>query len=165
MSIEKSLQEQKQAIWNYILSNHVLSMSACNHDDIWSANMFYAAHPLQDSVYIMTSMFTNHGQLMLQNAMVSGTISDQTKDVEQLKGIQFQGLAAVLTGTEEEHALSLYAGQFPVAKKMKETVWKITFTVLKYTDNSLGFGTKMIWQNTAVAGFLVCKRKIYYDQH
>ena len=145
-SLNQTLPEQKEAIWQYILSNHVMSISAWEQEDSWSANLFYAADILQDGVYVMTSKLTHHGQLMQKNAVVSGTISEQTEDLTQLKGIQFLGIATILPGGLIQNALSVYQQRFPEAKERQETLWKIAFTRLKFTDNSLGFGTKMNWQ-------------------
>lgn len=145
-SLNRTPPEQKEAIWQYILSNHVMSISAWEQDDIWSANLFYAADVSQDCVYVMSSKFTHHGQLMQKNAVLSGTISEQAVDVTQLKGIQFLGIATILPDSLIQNALSVYQHRFPVAKERQETLWKIAFTRLKFTDNSLGFGTKMVWQ-------------------
>ncbi len=144
--LNQTLSEQKEAIWQYILSNHVMSISAWEQDDIWSANLFYAADISQDCVYVMSSKLTHHGQLMQKNGVVSGTISEQTEEVTQLKGIQFLGIATILHDSLIQNAQSVYQQRFPVAKERQETLWKIAFTRLKFTDNSLGFGTKMIWQ-------------------
>ena len=134
--------DQKTTIWLYLLSNHVLSLSANFEEECWSASLFYAGDPDNNAVYIMTDPATQHGALMLKNPVITGTICDQNADVSSLKGIQFKAFAAI---TATNDAMALYLERFPVAKKMAGTLWKINFTVLKYTDNSLGFGTKLIW--------------------
>lgn len=146
MIVDTSLSGQKEAIWSYLLSNHVLSITAYSRNDAWSANLFYAGDPQQDCVYVMSSISTKHGALMKQQPVVSGTISGQEEDMTKLKGIQFLGIATVLPESDCDTALAIYQQRFPIAKHMQETLWKITFTVLKYTDNSLGFGTKLFWQ-------------------
>lgn len=144
--METSCSRQKEAIWSYVLSNHVLGITAFSPRDMWSANLFYAGDLEHDCVYVMSGIATRHGQLMQQQSQVSGTICAQIENVAELKGIQFQGLTSVLSGGDYDHAMAIYQKRFPIAEKMKETLWKISFTIVKYTDNSLGFGTKLIWE-------------------
>lgn len=129
-------------IWNYIRSNHVLSITSSHHGDAWSANLFYACDYERKRLYVMTSETTRHGALMLGNDQVCGTISDQTRDIAQLKGLQYAGVATI-ANTDE--AIGFYQQQYPMAKQHQETLWIITFTALKLTDNSAGFGTKYLW--------------------
>ena len=35
--------------------------------------------------------------------------------------------------------------KFPIAMLMETTLWVVSLTYLKMTDNKLGFGKKMIW--------------------
>ncbi|MBP1652239.1 MAG: hypothetical protein H6Q26_2396 [Bacteroidetes bacterium] len=130
-------------IWNYIRSNHVLSITSFHNGDVWAANLFYACDYEQKRLLFMTSEInTKHGALMLANSHVVGTICDQTVDVAQLKGLQYTAVATIVHAPE---ALDVYMQQFPMAKHHQETLWMITFTALKLTDNSAGFGTKYTW--------------------
>lgn len=144
--MDASSSNDRVAIWLYILSNHVFSITAYSPDDVWSANLFYAADYLNDCVYVMTSTRTRHGEIMIKQPQVSGTICLPTENIAELKGIQFNGVAQLLSEAEYASAFETYQQRFPVAKKMQETLWKISFKILKYTDNSRGFGTKLIWQ-------------------
>ena len=40
-----------------------------------------------------------------------------------------------------------YLKRFPVAMLMKTTLWVVEPTLMKYTDNRMGFGKKLIWKN------------------
>jgi uncharacterized protein YhbP (UPF0306 family) len=134
--------DQETIIWNYIRMNHVLSITSTYQGDAWSANLFYACDDEQKRLYVMTAATTRHGALMLANSQVTGTISDQTHDIARLKGLQYAGVATI-ANTDE--TIGIYQQQYPIAKQHQETLWMITFTALKLTDNSAGFGTKYLW--------------------
>ena len=38
-----------------------------------------------------------------------------------------------------------YNRRFPVARMLSAPVWEIRLDEIKFTDNTLGFGKKMIW--------------------
>lgn len=129
-------------IWSFIDKNHVISLTAYSKGKLWSANLFYAHDMVNKCLWIMTSGDTEHGKLMKENWMVTGTISDQESNVLLLRGIQYIGNIEIC---EDKAGLICYQKRFPVAKLHKETLWKLTFCRLKYTNNTLGFGYKLNW--------------------
>lgn len=136
-----------ERMWQYIAGYHVLTLCTHNPFGSWAANLFYATDAINQCLYVLTSENTRHGTMMQANPSISGTISDQQADVSQLRGLQFRATITRLTGDEENLGRDCYEGRFPIAKKMKETVWKISFTELKLTDNTAGFGTKYNWRS------------------
>ena len=38
-----------------------------------------------------------------------------------------------------------YVNRFPIARMLRAPVWEIRPDELKFTDNTLGFGTKLHW--------------------
>lgn len=139
------MEKPESLIWQYIEDNWVVSFTTQQGEILWTANAFYIVESETVSLIILSSTTTEHGKMLLQNPIVSGTISNQEKDVAQLKGLQFSGEMKPLQGEQAEQAFQNYCERFPIAQKMKETVWQLRFTRLKYTDNSLGFGTKLYW--------------------
>lgn len=140
------MENSESLIWQYIQANWVVSFTTQQDGKLWSANAFYVADFERKSLIILSGKETQHGQMLLQNPKVSGTISNQEKEIPQLKGLQFSGEMTILENEQSEHAFRLYCEQFPIAKQMRETVWRLHFSELKYTDNSLGFGTKLYWK-------------------
>lgn len=132
-------------IWQYIEQNWVVSFTTNLKEELWSANAFYIFEKENHSLIILSSQTTKHGKMLLENPLVAGTISNQIADISQLKGIQFNGEMQILDTESSDIAFEKYCEKFPVAKTRKETVWRLTFTQIKYTDNSLGFGTKLYW--------------------
>ncbi len=144
------MEKDASIIWQYIQANWVVSFTTQQGEKLWSANAFYVGEKETNSLILLSSENTQHGQMLLQNPKVSGTISNQEKDVALLKGLQFAGEMHPLENEEANRAFELYCQQFPIARQMKETVWQLRFSILKYTDNSLGFGTKLYWSDESI---------------
>ncbi|WP_447642080.1 MULTISPECIES: hypothetical protein [Chitinophagaceae] len=140
------MENAESLIWQYIQANWVVSFTAHLEEKLWSANAFYVTDFERKSLLILSSKETQHGRMLLQNPIVSGTISNQEKNVSALKGLQFSGEMTILENERGDNAFQLYCEEFPIAKQMRETVWQLRFSELKYTDNSLGFGTKLYWK-------------------
>jgi len=79
------------------------------------------------------------------HSRVSGTIALETKLTGKIRGIQFSGNMKKLEGTELQKAKQEYVERFPVARLIKIVLWGVEPTLLKFTDNRLGFGRKLLW--------------------
>ncbi len=134
---------------NYLKKHHVLTLCAGNSDNMWAANCFYVFDEQQVAFWLMTEESTRHGQLMLQNTRVVGTVTTPPKSVMLIKGIQYAGEIFRPTEEREKLALACYQKQFPIAKAMKAPVWEIRLDELKMTNNTLGFAKKIYWQRSA----------------
>ncbi|MBN6065438.1 hypothetical protein HYE66_03050 [Aggregatibacter actinomycetemcomitans] len=125
---------------------HIVSISTYSQDDFWAANCFYAFDEERVRLIIMTKTSTRHGQIMLQNAHVVGTIVEQTKKVTEMEGIQFSGIARLLENKDErKKAINLYTKKQPLAKLMNNDIWEISLTEIKHTSNKLVFAGKTNW--------------------
>lgn len=132
-------------ILKFLKKNHVLALCAAADGEMWSANCFYVTDSDSLSLYFMTEMKTLHATLMAKSPQVVGTIAPHPKTIALITGIQYRGEATVLTGEEERHARQVYCTHFPVAIAMKAPVWRLTLNHIKMTDNTLGFGKKLLW--------------------
>lgn len=132
-------------ILKFLNKHHVLALCAVADGEMWSANCFYVTDAQSMSLYFMTEMKTLHGTLMAKSPQVVGTITPNPKTIALIKGIQYRGEATVLNGEEESHARSQYCRHFPVAIAMKAPVWRLKLNHIKMTDNTLGFGKKLLW--------------------
>ncbi|WP_409309144.1 YhbP family protein [Pectobacterium sp. B1J-3] len=139
------------AISRYLKKLHVLTVCVADNSDLWCASCFYTYDEQQVAFYLMTESHTRHGELMLRQSQVAGTVSGQPKSVVLIKGVQFRAQAELLQGEEEQRARACYHARFPVARAVNAPVWRLRLTELKMTDNTLGFGTKRHWQRTESA--------------
>lgn len=145
MTEEQSLKH----IQRYISRQHVFSLFASHHQAIWPASCYYVFDAKNMSLILMTDPNSEHGQLMVSNPQIAGTVSAQTKEVSKIQGIQFIGKIEVLEGEEEQLARKAYCQRFPVALAAKLPVWQLHLQRVKMVDNKLGFGTKLHWVREA----------------
>lgn len=141
MNNEQSLQH----IQRYLSRQHVFSLFTYHDNDIWPASCYYAFDAKAMSLFFMTDSASRHGQLMVINPRVAGTVSAQTKVVSQIQGIQFTGRVITLDENRQEQAREFYCRRFPVALTAKLPVWRLDLQEVKMVNNKLGFGTKHYW--------------------
>ncbi|MTJ80876.1 MAG: hypothetical protein F8N37_07660 [Telmatospirillum sp.] len=133
-------------IISYIKANNILTVATVRDGIPWTASCFYAFDKDRMAFFCLTSLDTRHGLEMRDNANVAGTVSSQQVNVAKIRGLQFSGRALLLEDEEEKAARAIYYKRFPMARLHSAPIWSISLDVLKYTDNSFGFGTKLHWR-------------------
>ena len=129
----------------FLEKHHLLSLATSSENRPHSASLFYAYNPETVSFIVASDTKTEHIQNVLSNPNVSGTVALETDEVGKIQGIQFQAMMEVATKEEG----TLYFKTFPYAKVMCPALWTITITMIKMTDNRLGFGKKLYWNREA----------------
>ena len=133
-----------ERITTFIRKHHVLTLATVGGDNLpWVANCFYAYDAKRNKIVFTSDLTTRHGSEMELQPRVALSIVRETRIVDCVEGIQIQGIAE--RGTEE--ARKVYIKRFPYAAVAPLTLWEVTPTMLKLTDNKLGFGKKLIWQS------------------
>jgi uncharacterized protein len=133
-------------IISFISEHHVLTIATTNNSIPWCAHCFYTFDVENLCFYIATDLNTRHAQEAIKQAVVSGGIMLETKTVGKIRGLQFSGVMEIPQGQAATNAKKKYLQAFPFAILTKTTIWIIKLTYAKYTDNRLGFGTKLIWE-------------------
>ncbi|WP_075183017.1 YhbP family protein [Pantoea sp. 1.19] len=141
-----TLPDPYAAITRYLKKQHVLTLACQADGELWCASCYYVCDPASAVLWIMSDVQTRHGTLLLRQPQVAGTVSGQPKSVARIKGVQFAGAARPLAGAAEQQARAAYVRRFPIAARQSATLWEIRLSELKMTDNTLGFGTKLVWQ-------------------
>lgn len=133
-------------IADFLLSNHVMGLATTGTAGLWCASVFYCFDPVQHRLIFLTALDTQHGRQLAEDGWVAGTIAGQPVAVEDIRGVQFDGHALLLDGEPGTAALALYLEAFPFARAFAAPVWAVALDVVKFTDNSRGFGHKLLWQ-------------------
>jgi uncharacterized protein YhbP (UPF0306 family) len=133
-----------QRIIEFIREHHVLTLATCAAHRPYCAALFYA-YLEEENVFVFTSdTATRHLSEALQNPTVAGAIVLETKIVGLIRGLQFQGTLFRPDKELNRHARRAYLRRFPFAILSGTPLWTLRPTFLKYTDNRLGFGKKII---------------------
>ncbi len=134
-----------EKITSFIEEHHVLSLATHKGEELSICSLFYIY--IQDirSFIVASSDETTHIQHILKNSQIAGNILLETKTVTKIQGLQFRGEFLNLQKAEYKE---FYFKKFPYAKLMRPKLWQIKVDYFKMTDNTLGFGKKLIWQDS-----------------
>jgi uncharacterized protein YhbP (UPF0306 family) len=111
---------------------------------------FYAVDTKEGLLFFKSSGDSNHVSFLLLNRMVAGTILPDKLNKLQVKGIQFEGKVLAFEDPLAKSASSHYYKKNPMAVAMSGDIWTVQLNRIKYTDSTLGFGKKIIWERPVV---------------
>ena len=135
-----------QAILTYLKKMKVFSLATSENNIPYSANCYYAFDENTISLLFLSDTKTRHIKEAIKNLNVAGTISSTAKTVATIKGVQLTGKFIVPTTNEKEKFYAIYYKRFPFAKLKPAPIWGVKVDYIKMTDNTLGFGTKLMWE-------------------
>jgi uncharacterized protein YhbP (UPF0306 family) len=129
----------------FLRKHHVLTIATTVENEPWCANCFYVYLEEENALVFTTDTDTRHGKEFIKNPLVAGSVVLETMIVGKIRGIQFQGLVSEPEGKMLSKAKWAYLKKFPPAVLMNTHLWIVDLTLIKMTDNRLGFGKKHIW--------------------
>lgn len=127
----------------FILNNKCLSLCTSSEEGLWCASCYFAYDEKNVALIFKSSDETRHVKDGLSNPEVAGTILPDKLENVSIKGLQFTG---TFMAAEDDDTSSVYYSRFPFARAISGKFWIIKLKSMKYTDNTLGFGTKLHWQ-------------------
>ena len=131
-------------IVDFIKRHHVLTLATVSSEGApYCAACFYAYDKERNRLIFTSDDSTHHAQHMLENSTVAIGITLETRIVGKVQGVQICGIAE--RGDESDRAT--YIKRFPYAAVAPLNIWAVTPTFIKLTDNTLGFGKKLIWNS------------------
>lgn len=139
-------------IIKFLRRHHVLTLATLADlatGELWACNLFYAYCQVDGKgpcLVFTSGAQTHHAAQFVRHPRVAGSVVLETKVVAKVQGLQLQG--TVHRG--DEAARSAYLKRFPYAAVLLKELWTLELTRLKYTDNTLGFGTKLHWNKETV---------------
>jgi len=133
-------------IVTFINKHHVLTLATCSENEPWCANCFYVYFEGLNLFVFTSDDSTKHIQDVLTQDLVAGSIVLETTVLGKIRGIQFQGKIWKPEKQLLKKVKVEYLKKFPVAMLMKTNLWVVEPSLLKFTDNRLGFGKKLIWR-------------------
>lgn len=133
-----------ERIKKFIKRHHVLTLATTDGEGMpYVANCFYA-YDKERNLFIVTSdTETHHGSHMVANPNVALSVVLETRIVGRIEGLQVCAVAE----RGDDKARSCYIKRFPYAAVAPLSLWMLRPKMMKLTDNTLGFGKKLIWQS------------------
>ena len=131
-------------IVDFIKRHHVLNLDTVSGSGKpYCAACFYAYDKERNRLIFTSDDSTRHAQEMLRNKSVACAITLETRIVGKVQGAQICGIAE--RGDEKDKMV--YIKRFPYAAVAPLNIWAVEPTFIKLTDNTLGFGKKLIWNS------------------
>ena len=131
-------------IVDFIKRHHVLTLATISSKgEPYCAACFYAYDKVRNRLIFTSDDATRHAQQMAENSAVAIGITLETRVVGKVQGAQICGKAE--RGGDEDK--KVYIKRFPYAALAPLNIWAVEPTFIKYTDNTLGFGKKLIWNS------------------
>lgn len=138
-------------ITKYIKENEVFTLATSRNNIPYTALCFYAYNQKENYFVFTSSHATKHVNDFLIQPKVAGSIYKKTSAVNLIKGLQFTGeITLNIEENENKKIENLYLKNFPFALAMELNLWILKPYFFKLTDNSLGFGKKIIWQTNQI---------------
>lgn len=131
-------------IVDFIKRHHVLTLATISSEGMpYCAACFYAYDKERNRIVFTSDDATHHVQYMAENSNVACGITLETRIVGKVQGVQICGKAQ--RGDESDK--KVYIKRFPYAAVAPLNIWAVEPTFIKLTDNTLGFGKKLIWNS------------------
>jgi uncharacterized protein len=138
----------EQRIIDFIGEHFILTIAVARDNVPYCATCYYAWLRDKNRFIITSDHETRHIRDVVEsnNYRVAGTIALETKIVGKIRGIQFTGSIAALSGQDLTAGRAAYLKRFPIARLVPDLhLWSLTPDFFKMTDNRLGFGKKLVW--------------------
>ncbi len=134
----------EKKIIKFIAKHHLLTLATVSEDGApHCSNIFYSYSQERNCFIFATDIQTQHGAQMVERKEVAAAIALETKVVGRLQGLQ---IAGVVEQTNSKEDREIYLDKYPYAVAMPLTLWRLEPQRMKLTDNTLGFGKKLIWE-------------------
>ncbi len=131
-----------EKIVKFLHKMQLLTLGVIIENKPYLCSAFYAYDEKNYKIIIASNEQTAHIKATNSNQNVSICIALDTKIVGKIKGIQALG---IIKKTSNENK-QIYYKKFPYAIAYPSDMYEINLTWIKFTDNTLGFGKKLIWQ-------------------
>lgn len=130
----------------FIKSERNLTICTVSDNAPYCASCFYTFLTEENMLVFKSERTTKHISNALQNKRVAGTIIPDIRLTGDIKGIQFVGRFIVPDSKLLMSLSKSYYFKFPFALTMNGQLWAIELQEIKFTDNTLGFGKKLVWK-------------------
>lgn len=132
-------------IESFIRKHHVLTLATSTPTgEPYCCNCFFSYDTATAAFIFTSSEATRHGAMMMQNDRVAASVVLETRTVGKVQGLQITGrIKRAIDGDK-----MLYIKAFPYAAVADLELWRLEADMMKLTDNTLGFGKKLIWQRS-----------------
>ena len=143
------MEKPDRRIIEFIRKHHVLTLATSQENIPWCANCFYVYLEDENMLIFTSDDDTRHIREIINNPIVAGSIVLETEAIGKIQGIQFEGKMFKSEANTIGKYRILYMKRFPYAVILNSPIWILELNYIKFTNNKLGFGKKLIWKKGA----------------
>ena len=134
----------------YLRDRNVMTLATTGPEGIWAAAVFYANEGPR--LYFLSAPGTRHARNLATHPRIAATIQADYAGWPEIQGIQLEGIATEVSGSEGRHARAIYGAKFPIVGALAQVPVAIAQALAKvrwyrvvpermyFIDNSAGFG-------------------------
>ncbi|MFT3844127.1 MAG: pyridoxamine 5'-phosphate oxidase family protein [Lacibacter sp.] len=130
----------------FLQEQSVINFATSINNQPYCASCYYAYVPGNELLVFKSDSDTKHIEDALKNNKVAGTIVPDKLIKAKIQGIQFTGVFKAADGAVGDVAKKAYLSKFPVAGLFRGNIWVVELSKVKFTDNTLVFGKKILWE-------------------
>lgn len=145
----------KDIVLRYLHDHNTVTISTYGEDGPWATALFYVNDGFK--LYFLSNPTSIHCKNIVEYPHVAATINEDYHDWREIKGVQLNGTAELVTSRREKaSAFALYVKKFPFVaeffsspaqitramfSKVSSTTWyKVVPQRVFFVDNKQGFG-------------------------
>lgn len=138
----------RQRALAYLDNHNVATLSTHGPEGPWAAAVFYVSEGF--TLMFLSSPHTRHGRNLAADPTVAVAIHEDYAEWRQIKGIQLEGQAELLSGERRDRAIGAYSAKFPlvgpaapteIAQALERMDWyRIVPSRAYFIDNARGLG-------------------------
>ena len=139
--------EMPEEIVAFLQDSSVVTIATSIDNHPYCAACYFAYVPEAQLLAFKSDIDTKHIEDAIHNNVVAGSILPDKIESNKPKGIQFTGVFYKAENNEiGEKAKSAYLKKFRAAGMFRGDVWLIQLSKVKFTDNTLLMGKKLMWE-------------------
>jgi len=139
-----------EKIIKFISKHHIFSLATSINNLPYCCTCYYIFDKVKQEFYFTSENISKHYNDITKNSYVAVNIALETKIIGKIQGLQITGTSKILKEDELFHARNKYLKKYPYALPFitKSDFFSLSPDFMKFTDNNLGFGKKLIWNKT-----------------
>lgn len=149
--------ELRARVATFLAEHTTLTLATVGPDGAPAAAAVFYAIDDDLNLYFLSEERTQHGQNLLADPRVAGTIQADGQDWRTIRGVQLRGTAEEVTGAEIAHAAAIYGRKYAFVAALlagqagpgaltgplaRARFWALRPAWLRLVDNTVRFGAK-----------------------
>lgn len=136
-----------EKIITFFKKNKLMLLATSVNNIPYNTPLYYCFLELENKLLFLSDAKTKHAQHCIHNKNVSCCVVDNNQNLLKSKAIQLSGFAMVVNDADYNDYYKMYVKKYPAALAFSNTtLFEIEIVSLKYTDNTLGFAKKILWE-------------------